>query len=52
MYANTLYRPLKPFYNDSQWAHITDWEDELSPHYDQPAGCSRRHQPDHHPPTW
>lgn len=35
VYANTLYRPLKPFYNDSQWAHITDWEDELSPHYDQ-----------------
>ncbi|MBB5072009.1 FAD-dependent oxidoreductase [Saccharopolyspora gloriosae] len=35
VYANTLYRPLKPFYNDSQWAHITDWESELSPHYDQ-----------------
>lgn len=35
VYANTLYRPLKPFYSDSQWAHITDWEDELAPHYDQ-----------------
>ncbi|GAB3295312.1 GMC family oxidoreductase [Parasphingorhabdus pacifica] len=35
VYANTLYRPLKPFYNDSQWAHITDWESELAPHYDQ-----------------
>ncbi|WP_116041346.1 GMC family oxidoreductase [Amycolatopsis palatopharyngis] len=35
VYANTLYRPLKPFYADGQWAHITDWESELSPHYDQ-----------------
>ena len=34
-YANTLYRPLKPFYEDPQWAHITDWESELAPHYDQ-----------------
>jgi cholesterol oxidase len=35
VYANTLYRPLKPFYADHQWAHITDWESELAPHYDQ-----------------
>ncbi|SDD98115.1 GMC family oxidoreductase [Actinokineospora iranica] len=35
VYANTLYRPLKPFYQDKQWAHITDWESELGPHYDQ-----------------
>ncbi|HVV14221.1 GMC family oxidoreductase [Amycolatopsis sp.] len=35
VYANTLYRPLKPFYADKQWAHITDWESELAPHYDQ-----------------
>ncbi|SDY66299.1 cholesterol oxidase [Amycolatopsis xylanica] len=35
VYANTLYRPLKPFYNDRQWSHITDWESELAPHYDQ-----------------
>jgi cholesterol oxidase len=35
VYANTLYRPLKPFYSDRQWAHITDWEAELAPHYDQ-----------------
>ncbi|TVT47461.1 GMC family oxidoreductase [Amycolatopsis rhizosphaerae] len=35
VYANTLYRPLKPFYEDRQWAHITDWEAELAPHYDQ-----------------
>ena len=34
-YANTLYRPLKPFYQDKQWAHITDWESELAPYYDQ-----------------
>ena len=32
VYANTLYRPLKPFYADKQWAHITDWETELAPH--------------------
>ncbi|MGW4206850.1 FAD-dependent oxidoreductase [Lentzea sp. NPDC004789] len=35
VYANTLYRPLKPFYEDRQWAHITDWQDELEPFYDQ-----------------
>ncbi|TAM82283.1 MAG: GMC family oxidoreductase [Jatrophihabitans sp.] len=34
-YANTLYEPLDPFYEDPQWAHITDWRDELAPHYDQ-----------------
>ncbi len=34
-YANTLYEPLAPFYDDPQWAHITDWRDELAPHYDQ-----------------
>ncbi|WP_216210367.1 FAD-dependent oxidoreductase [Amycolatopsis aidingensis] len=35
VYANTLYRPLEPFYTDRQWAHITDWRAELEPHYDQ-----------------
>ncbi|MEU7479384.1 GMC family oxidoreductase [Lentzea sp. NPDC042327] len=35
VYANTLYRPLKPFYEDRQWAHITDWQAELDPFYDQ-----------------
>ncbi|GAB3910392.1 GMC family oxidoreductase [Kibdelosporangium lantanae] len=35
VYANTLYRPLDPFYQDKQWAHITDWRSELAPHYDQ-----------------
>lgn len=34
-YANTLYRPLTPFYTDRQWGHITDWEAELEPFYDQ-----------------
>jgi cholesterol oxidase len=35
VYANTLYRPLGPFYRDPQWARITDWEAELAPHYDR-----------------
>jgi cholesterol oxidase len=35
VYANTLYRPLGAFYADKQWAHITDWEAELAPFYDQ-----------------
>ncbi|HEX3782371.1 MAG TPA: GMC family oxidoreductase [Pseudonocardiaceae bacterium] len=35
VYANTLYRPLGGFYADRQWAHITDWEAELAPFYDQ-----------------
>ncbi len=34
-YANTLYQPSGPFFNDPQWAHITDWEDELTPYYEQ-----------------
>ena len=34
-YANTLYEPLQPFYDDPQWAGITDWRDELAPHYAQ-----------------
>ena len=35
VYANTLYEPLEQFYRDPQWAAITDWKDELAPHYDQ-----------------
>ena len=35
VYGNTLYEPLDEFYADNQWAHITDWRDELSPHYAQ-----------------
>ena len=34
-YANTLYVPPEPFFNDPQWKHITDWRDELMPHYEQ-----------------
>jgi len=34
-YANTLYKPLAPFFADPQWAGVTDWEDELEAHYDQ-----------------
>ncbi|WP_433052311.1 FAD-dependent oxidoreductase [Dactylosporangium sp. CS-033363] len=35
VYANTLYRPPKPFYADPQWRDIADWEAELAPFYDQ-----------------
>ena len=34
-YANTLYVPPKPFFEDPQWREITDWEEELTPYYDQ-----------------
>ncbi len=35
VYANTLYVPPKEFFEDPQWAGITDWQAELAPHYDQ-----------------
>jgi cholesterol oxidase len=35
VYANTLYTPPPKFFQDPQWAGITDWESELAPHYDQ-----------------
>ncbi len=35
VYANTLYEPSDRFYNDSQWRDITNWKEELAPHYDQ-----------------
>src|SRR5918992_787706 len=35
VYANTLYEPPRPFFDDPQWKHITDWRAELAPHYDQ-----------------
>jgi cholesterol oxidase len=35
VYANTLYEPPQPFYDDPQWRHITDWKTELAPFYDQ-----------------
>ncbi|MET4926177.1 GMC family oxidoreductase [Streptomyces sp. PSRA5] len=34
-YANTLYVPPKAFFEDRQWAGITDWQAELAPYYDQ-----------------
>ncbi|MET9734704.1 GMC family oxidoreductase [Streptomyces sp. NPDC006458] len=34
-YANTLYVPPKPFFDDPQWREITDWHEELKPFYDQ-----------------
>ncbi|MFJ4185827.1 GMC oxidoreductase [Kitasatospora sp. NPDC089509] len=34
-YANTLYVPPKAFFEDRQWSHITDWQQELAPFYDQ-----------------
>jgi cholesterol oxidase len=34
-YANTLYIPPDPFFNDPQWKGITDWRAELMPHYEQ-----------------
>lgn len=36
-YANTLYVPPKRFFADPQWSGITNWADELAPHYDQAA---------------
>jgi cholesterol oxidase len=34
-YANTLYQPAPAFFDDPQWAGITDWADELDTHYAQ-----------------
>ena len=34
-YANTLYKPRSAFFQDPQWAGITDWETELAPYYEQ-----------------
>jgi cholesterol oxidase len=35
VYANTLYKPPASYFADKQWNQITDWDDELSPWYDQ-----------------
>jgi cholesterol oxidase len=35
VYANTLYVPPTEFFEDPQWAGITEWERELKPFYDQ-----------------
>ncbi|MGQ4599741.1 GMC oxidoreductase [Nocardia sp. R6R-6] len=34
-YANTLYVPPEPFFQDSQWRGITDWREELTPYYER-----------------
>jgi cholesterol oxidase len=34
VYANTLYEPLDPFFDDAQWAAIADWRSELAPHFE------------------
>ncbi|HIW92523.1 MAG TPA: GMC family oxidoreductase [Candidatus Corynebacterium avicola] len=34
-YANTLYKPGDNYFRSRAWDHITDWEDELTPFYDQ-----------------
>ncbi len=35
VYANTLYQPGDKYFADPQWAHITNWKEELEPWYDQ-----------------
>jgi len=35
VYGNTLYVPPKKFFDASEWAHISDWADELAPYIDQ-----------------
>lgn len=32
-YANTLYVPPSPFFQDPQWGDLEDWERVLAPHY-------------------
>jgi cholesterol oxidase len=34
-YAAVLPEPHDAFFTDPQWGHITDWKQELAPHYDQ-----------------
>jgi cholesterol oxidase len=35
VYANTLYQPGDAYFNDKQWASITNWKQELEPWFDQ-----------------
>jgi cholesterol oxidase len=35
VYANTLYKPPASYFEDKHWQHITDWNAELTPWYDQ-----------------
>ncbi|MEY4989142.1 MAG: hypothetical protein RI933_775 [Actinomycetota bacterium] len=34
VYANTLYRPPKTFYQTGSWSKIANWESLLEPYYD------------------
>lgn len=34
VYANTLPKPKKPFFNHGSWAKLNDWEKELEHHYE------------------
>lgn len=53
VYANTLYEPPQPFYDDPQWAHITDWRAELAPFYAQASRMlGVTDNPTDSPPTW
>ncbi len=48
-YANTLYVPPEPFFNDQQWRHITDWRSRADAAL--PAGAAdagRGREPDVH----
>jgi cholesterol oxidase len=33
VYANTLPKPKSAFFNSGSWKNITNWEEELAPHY-------------------
>ncbi|MFM8927314.1 MAG: GMC family oxidoreductase N-terminal domain-containing protein [Rhodoluna sp.] len=35
VYANTLYRPPRSFYNSGTWASLCDWEKTLDPYFSQ-----------------
>jgi cholesterol oxidase len=35
VYANTLPRPHKAFFNRGNWAGLADWQAELAPHYNE-----------------
>src|SRR3954452_2992876 len=35
VYANTLYRAPRRFFEDPQWSELADWQGELEPHYDK-----------------
>jgi cholesterol oxidase len=35
VYANTLQKPKKEFFNSGSWKGLADWEEELNPYYDE-----------------